>query len=358
MTIFERRSVLALCVLCAVLPLSAAGAGRIENADQRRLEISSDLTAQVERLQQTLDRPAWLAYTVPLIDDEHSMCCFDNRRGGRAESTTCRLESRNRSFGHSSDDNESSERGTIDLRVLLRIDSGRVDEVRAYTTDCSLDAGGVVFYNLVGVRPAESIRFLGSLVHEGARGRSAEGAIMAIAHHDDAAADAALKRLASSDTPRELRKKSIFWIGIARAESGLTMLRQVLIDETDRDVLEHTIFAISQNDAPDAVKTLIRVARRNSSSELRSKALFWLGQMAGQEATRTIREAVDEDPNAEVRKQAVFALSQLPADQGVPLLIELARTNPHREVRKTAMFWLGQSDDSRALDLFEEILSH
>ena len=54
---------------------------------------------------------------------------------------------------------------------------------------------------------------------------------------------------------------------------------------------------------------------------------------------------------------AVFALSQRPREQGVPALITVARTNRDPEIRKKALFWLGQSNDPRALDLFEEVLT-
>ena len=60
--------------------------------------------------------------------------------------------------------------------------------------------------------------------------------------------------------------------------------------------------------------------------------------------------------DTDVKKKAVFALSQLPRDEGVPLLIQVARTNRNPAVRKQAIFWLGQSQDSRALQFFEEVL--
>jgi HEAT repeat protein len=59
-----------------------------------------------------------------------------------------------------------------------------------------------------------------------------------------------------------------------------------------------------------------------------------------------------------VKKQAVFALSQLPKDEGIPLLIQVARKNNNPVVRKQAMFWLGQSNDPRALQFFEEVLTN
>jgi HEAT repeat protein len=90
---------------------------------------------------------------------------------------------------------------------------------------------------------------------------------------------------------------------------------------------------------------------------VRSQALFWLAHKAGQKAVGTITGAIENDPDTEVKKKAVFALSQLPKDEGVPKLIEVAKNNRNREVRKQAMFWLGQSNDPRALEFFEQVLT-
>jgi HEAT repeat protein len=54
---------------------------------------------------------------------------------------------------------------------------------------------------------------------------------------------------------------------------------------------------------------------------------------------------------------AVFALSQRPRDEGVPALIAVAKTNKVLEIRKKALFWLGQSNDPRAIDLFDQLLT-
>ncbi|MBS1865612.1 MAG: HEAT repeat domain-containing protein [Acidobacteria bacterium] len=99
------------------------------------------------------------------------------------------------------------------------------------------------------------------------------------------------------------------------------------------------------------------MAKEDASTHVRGQALFWLAQKAGRKASATITDAIDNDPNTEVKKKAVFALSQMPKDEGVPKLIQVAETNKNREVRKQAMFWLGQSNDPRALEFFEKILS-
>lgn len=104
---------------------------------------------------------------------------------------------------------------------------------------------------------------------------------------------------------------------------------------------------------------LLRLARADAvPGETRRAAVFWLGQAAGEAATRGLTELVDDaSVELEVKESAVFALSQLPRDEGVPALIRIARTHPSPGVRKKALFWLGQSGDSRALALFEEILT-
>jgi len=104
--------------------------------------------------------------------------------------------------------------------------------------------------------------------------------------------------------------------------------------------------------------SLLEIARSaRMPEERRRSAVFWLGQAAGVAAASALDSiAADDRGDREIRKHAVFALSQRSADEAVPALIHIARTNPDPELRRTALFWLGQSEDSRALDLFEEIL--
>jgi hypothetical protein len=104
--------------------------------------------------------------------------------------------------------------------------------------------------------------------------------------------------------------------------------------------------------------TLVTMARDSSvPSSTRKQAVFWLGQAAG-DATASIDSiAKDASINQDIRAQAVFALSQRPADEGIPALIRVAKSNTDPELRHKALFWLGQSQDPRAVDLFEQILT-
>ncbi|MFL5501972.1 MAG: HEAT repeat domain-containing protein [Gemmatimonadaceae bacterium] len=122
---------------------------------------------------------------------------------------------------------------------------------------------------------------------------------------------------------------------------------------------EKAIFPSTIADSAEIWPELIKIARNSDIPRgTRTQSVFWLGQAAGDAATKGLNDiVVDNGVDREVREQAVFALSQRPRDQGIPALIAVARTNKDPEIRKKALFWLGQSNDPRALDLFEELLT-
>jgi HEAT repeat protein len=119
------------------------------------------------------------------------------------------------------------------------------------------------------------------------------------------------------------------------------------------------IFPATLADSAEIWPDLLVLARRKDApEESRKQAIFWLGQAAGDRATAGLTELADAaDDDKEIRESAVFALSQLSDGGGVPALIKLARSSKHGDVRRNALFWLGQSEDPRALDLFEELLT-
>ena len=119
------------------------------------------------------------------------------------------------------------------------------------------------------------------------------------------------------------------------------------------------IFPATIADSAEIWPTLIKIARNpDLPRETRTQSVFWLGQAAGDAATANLNSLVlDNRVDREVREQAVFALSQRPRDEGVPALIAVAKTNKDPEIRKKAIFWLGQSNDPRAIDLFEQLLT-
>ena len=142
----------------------------------------------------------------------------------------------------------------------------------------------------------------------------------------------------------------LIWFTGVKAEDSVSYLDSLPLHKG-------AIAAIAQHEASNAVATLVREAKQSPETQVRRDALFWMSQRAGDQLAREIKASAENDPETSVKKQAVFALSQLPKDQGVPLLIELAKSNGNREVRKQAVFWLGQSNDPRAMQFLEAVLT-
>ena len=279
-------------------------------------------------------QPAWVGYTVPAVPGHEQTC--DYGRGVRPPGPV-HLEP------------------PAQAQVLFRIADSRVDKIRVISGDCDLDSGGLPLRWIRDVHPPESVAFLASFATADSE-HLRDGAVTAIAMHDDAAADEALERFAAAGQPERLREKAIFWLGAERGAHGYDVLRRIVTADTSDAIREKAIFALSVSHEPQAVDTMIAVARNDASARVRGQALFWLAQKAGQKAAGAISDALERDPDTEVKKKAVFALDQLPNGEGVPLLIQVARTNKNPAVRKQAMFWLGQSHDPRALEFFEEVL--
>ena len=251
--------------------------------------------------------------------------------------------------------------GARQLVVLYRVEAKRVVQIRVASDDCTLDAGGLAFVWVTGVKAGESVTLLATYV----RGAEFEGhgehgigngALTAIALHADASADRALESFVTPEQREGLRRQTAFWMGAARGKAGLIALQHVAKTDPSSDVRAHVAFALSVSHEAGALDEMIRMAHDDTSPHVRGQALFWLAQKAGKKAVGTISGAIESDPDTDVKKKAVFALSQLPKEEGVPKLIEVAQNNRNLEVRKQAMFWLGQSNDPRALEFFEKVL--
>lgn len=342
---------------------SAAGTPNVVNAKFETRAVTGTLAETFRGLQAQADKPAWIGYGVAQIVGDRTMCCGNyNDGGGRCG--TCRLEREH----DGTMTNSSPKNGTIELEgsrqlvVLFRVEDKQVTKIREASEECTLDAGGLPFVWLTDVKPAESVALLTGFV----RGSNLEGhgeheigngALSAIALHADASADRAFESFVAVDQPEQLRKHASFWLGAARGKSGYALLQKMAKSDPSSEVRSQVTFALSVSHEPEALTEMIRMAREDESSHVRGQALFWLAQKAGKKAVGAIEGAIENDPDTDVKKKAVFALSQLPKDEGVPKLIEVAKNNRNREVRKQAMFWLGQSNDPRALEFFEQILT-
>jgi len=335
---------------------------RIVNAKQETRSAASGLERVLQGILASQTEPAWVGYAVPAMAGRSLMCCSD-WDGSQRDCSSCRLEEKQEGVRSTTDEPRSVRlEAPAEIIMLYRIAQRQLEKARVFSPDCELDFGGLPLIWLTDVKAAESLRWLGSVVTgasvEDPEGRRrADGAIMAIAHHQAPEADRLLEVLAAASRPLELRKQAAFWMGTVRGRAGYETLRRLVREDTSEKLREHITFALSQSQEPEAILTLIQTAREDASARVRGQALFWLAQKAGRRAAEAITAAIDQDPETQVKKKAVFALHQLPRDEGIPLLIQVARNNKNPVVRKEAIFWLGQSNDSRALEFIEEVLS-
>jgi len=339
----------------------AAEGAHIENAKLEMRTADPSLDKTVHEIAATAVNAEWLGYQVDRVAGEQGVCCNNNWNDGNCG--TCRLEKENGETGRTTHTNGNVKlEGARQLVVLYRLEAKQIVKIRVASKDCTLDAGGLPFVWLMGVKAPESVALLATYVHSsefedhGDRGIG-NGALTAIALHADASADQALESFVKPEEREGLRRQAAFWMGAARGKAGLTALQHIAKTDPSSDVRAHVAFALSVSHESGALDEMIRMAHDDASSHVRGQALFWLAQKAGKKAVGTITGAIENDPDTDVKKKAVFALSQLPKDEGVPKLIEVAQTNHNAEVRKQAMFWLGQSNDPRALQFFERVLT-
>jgi hypothetical protein len=337
---------------------------RVDNARVEKKSLAGPFGAELKKWTEQATQPQWLGYSVPQIGKDRATCCGNDDGDWHRGCGNCRLEDAAKGTSISSSDAGGTARleGPRATAVLFRAENNRVMKIRVVSEECALDAGGLPFVWLTGVKPAESVALLETFVrgadfdsHDS--DNTAHSALTAIALHADPSADRAMESFVQPDQPAPLRRKAAFWLGAARENAGFLLLRKMAHSDPSSDVRAHVAFALSVSHEPGALEEMIRMAHDDESAHVRGQALFWLAQKAGQKAVGAITGAIENDPDTEVKKKAVFALSQLPKDEGVPKLIEVAQTNRNPAVRKQAMFWLGQSHDARALAFFEKVLS-
>lgn len=140
----------------------------------------------------------------------------------------------------------------------------------------------------------------------------------------------------------------------ASAADAATWLNDV-IEHASSKVASEAMLPLVLADAVDPWPFLLRVARSDTRpTATRRSALLWLSN--GVTEKLGIDDEGDDTDEDEVRKQVVFALSQRPKSESVPELIDLARTSKYPAARRSAIFWLGQTGDSRAADVYADLL--
>jgi HEAT repeat protein len=361
------KSIIFVLLGISFTPFCGAQKPKTTNAQVQELSAAGGLQSAINSIVQKQETPAWIGYRIPTLPKERTMCCFDstNQLGNNGSKCCmgCKLESNG---GGSFEGSVSDCAPPEPLRyafLFLRVEGKQVQKVRTYSADCALDFANLPLYWLENVSPSQSVALLTNFAltanHEGMeykKGLPAH-AVRAIALHDDPSADQALEKLIQPGQPEATREHVAFWLGVERGKKGVEILRKYVKDDPNDHFREKAIFGFSQSKEPEALQELISIARNDPAAHVRGRAIFWLGQIGGRKEAEQITASIENDPETEVKKRAVFALAQMHNGEGVPLLIGVAKTNKNPVVRKEAIRWLGTTNDPRALDYLEQILT-
>lgn len=126
------------------------------------------------------------------------------------------------------------EAGT-EVLVLLRIVDKKVERIRTFSDDCPLDAGGRKVIWLDGVPPADSVKYLWSLIElkdvsgtpTDMRRRINSSAISAIGMHHDGNVDQ-LIALARQNTDSTSRSNAFTWLGRSKDPRAVAFIDGIL----------------------------------------------------------------------------------------------------------------------------------
>jgi hypothetical protein len=337
--------------------------GRVET---RR---AASLDRDVATLAAGATDPIWIGWRVPIVDGERGGCnTWINQteigRGMRldyepAGSTRVSLDPPKLAPPTGP---VPIEAGT-GLVILLRLVDGRVERMRTLGDDCPIDAGGRTMYWMEAVSAADSLRLLDGFTRmdaaerlsANARRSLADEALMAIALHRDAAADALLDRIATSDSDSDLRQRATSSLGSTRGAHGFATLQRLLAAERLPDTRRQLTTAIGQTREPGTVAAL-RALAHDADPRVRAAAVYYFVLRGGPPVVPEVTTMLESDVDTAVVQRAVSGLARLPNDTSVPLLIQIARTSKNTAARKQAVSALGQSSDPRAVAYIQEIL--
>jgi hypothetical protein len=314
------------------------------------------------------DEPVWVAWRTPMTGGDRDMCSWYSDRLGTVrgmfvdEAGTFIDNTNSRPQIAAPTGPIPLEAGT-QIVMLARVVDRKVERLRTAGDDCPMDAGGRTVYWLDSISPAESLRFLNSLV----TGQSpevslteversiAQTAVRAIGYHRDAAADAALDQIATSHRDANVRRQAASSMGSQRGAAGVAALSRLIDAEKNVDARRQLVTSLgSSRDA--AAVTALRTLSKDPEAKVRSEAVYYTVLRGGAAAIPEAVRIAGSDPDDSVRRRAVTAIGRLAPDVSTAPLIQLARTSTNAAVRKEAVSVLSTSKDPRAMAFMDELL--
>ena len=273
---------LAACLMPAAFGQPAA----LQNAQVQVRSAAGGLQAAMRTILAAQSAPAWVAYAVPAVAGQLSMCCYNSWQCYSG----CSLEGRTSECA-----TPPASTGPIQLEgpkqvyIFYRVDRNQVDRVRVFSPDCAVDAGSLAFFWLNDVKPAESIAYLTTLARD--PDRRSESMLMAIAMHAAPEAIATLTDMARNGAATHRRSQALAWLArTARPQVSQPIIDEAIAKDSSTEVKRQAVFALSQIPHNDGVPRLIELARTTRDATVRKQAMFWLGRAKDDRAYKFLEE--------------------------------------------------------------------
>jgi HEAT repeat protein len=216
-------------------------------------------------------------------------------------------------------------------------------------------------YALAGAVFADSIDLVPDLVRVArtadARRELRQRSVFWIGTYDDGRATDALHELASDDAlDDEIRGSAIIALGKDDISDDDVAWLRALYSKVSAKLRDNIFLAVSRSDSPQASRWLASVVTNpNETHHTRQQAMFWMGQ--GRGPTADLVRLYDRLGEPALRSHFAFVLSQRHDREAIDKLIDMAQHDADREVRHQALFWLGQSKDERALAFIRDLVT-
>jgi len=368
-----KRFAMVVASLIVALPgVAFAQAPQIQNGKVETRKAAA-IDREIASLPARADDATWVAWKVPMIDGDRDVCSsWYNDRFGAVRGMF--IDDSNMSIaGGALVPNPRPQitppTGPIPIEagtnavMLVRVISGKVERLRTIGDDCPVDAGGRTVVWLDGVTPAESLRYLATLVRGVTPEQAfieternlADSAVQAIAYHRDPAADTALEQIAADHRDSNVRRQAASRLGSLRGAKGVASLSRMLAAEKNVDARRALVTAIGGSRNSAAVDAL-RGLTKDPEAKVRSEAVYYFVLRGGAAVVPEALKFVSSDADESIRKRAVTAIGRLPADASTAPLLQIARTSDNAAVKKEAVSILSQSKDPRAIAYIDEIL--
>jgi hypothetical protein len=262
-------------LIAAFVLIAAAASAQTPRLSNGRIEphTTTNIARDLPQLAATLNEPAWIGYTQPIIDGNHNMCDYWNDGRMITQSTDpIHLEPVGYFF------------------VMFRIEEKQITRIRTYSENCPLDAGGKAVHWFSNVSVSDSVNYMKTFMSPSATRKLNDAAVTVIAMTKGDQALNTLLTIAKDGSTTQARGNALFWLAQRAGDKAVGTITAAIENDPDTEVKKKAVFALSQLPKDEGVPLLIQQARINKNPVVRKQAMFWLGQSKDPRALKFFEE--------------------------------------------------------------------